>query len=198
MSRLVLIRHASTDEMNTVLCGRKLGIHLNQEGIRQARRIAGSLSQLSFMEILTSPLERAVETAECLASFAKCPVVHSPAFHECDFGEWTGLEFSSLELIPAWARFNSMRSLFAAPGGESLFDVQYRAVAAIRQLIQGSLELDRVVVTHADVIRAVLCFFLASPLDLHLRYSLHPASFTVVEVGEHAVRVAGINLPAIP
>jgi broad specificity phosphatase PhoE len=197
MSRLILIRHASTDEMNTVLCGRKPGVHLSQYGVFQAKQMGESIRKLRVAEIVTGPLERAVETAHHMAADVNCPVIISAAFDECDFGEWTGLPFSSLETVPGWIRFNSFRSLLSAPSGESLYDVQYRAIIGIRRFMQERSELDRIVVTHADVIRAVLCFFLASPLDLHLRYALNPASFTVLDVNEYGFQVTGINLPSI-
>ena len=197
MNRLFLVRHGSTDEMSIRLCGRTPGIHLNREGLKQAQKVAESLRMLKCSELLTSPMERAVETTVELSVAAACPVVHSAAFQECDFGKWTGLPFADLEKQPEWTRFNSLRSLLPAPGGESLFDVQYRAVSGIRQMLQEKPDQDHVVVTHADVIRSILCFFAASPLDLHLRYNIRPASLTVLEVSEHAVRIEGINLVSL-
>jgi broad specificity phosphatase PhoE len=99
--------------------------------------------------------------------------------------------------LPAWGRFNALRSLLAAPSGESLFDVQYRAVAGIRRLLEESSELDQIIVTHADVIRAVVCFFAGMPLDLHLRYTIRPASFTVLAVSEYAGRIEGVNFRSL-
>jgi broad specificity phosphatase PhoE len=107
--------------------------------------------------MISSPLERATQTAALLAADRDYPVVLSEAFHECNFGEWTGLSFATLEEIPEWRRFNSLRSLLAAPAGDSLFDVQYRAVAGIRRLIQLNPNSDQLILTHADVIRAVVC-----------------------------------------
>jgi broad specificity phosphatase PhoE len=50
------------------------------------------------------------------------------------------------------------------------------------------------IVTHADVIRAMLCFFIGTALDLHPRYTIQPASFSVPAVSEYAVRIEGVNL----
>jgi probable phosphoglycerate mutase len=194
MNRLVFMRHGATDEMGTMLCGRQPGIHLNEEGVTQAHEAAKSIRNLNLTQILTSPLERAAETARHLASLRNYPIVHSAAFHECDFGDWTGFSFSSLKELIEWKRFNSMRSLLAAPSGETLFDVQYRAISGIRQLLRDGAGTDHLIVTHADVIRAVVCFFTGTPLDLHLRYSVRPASFTVLEIDEWAMRIEGINL----
>jgi broad specificity phosphatase PhoE len=194
MNHLIFVRHGATDEMDRMLCGRRPGIQLNQEGVRQAKQAAQSLAGINISRIISSPLERAVETAQILASGAALPVVQSEAFQECDFGQWAGLSFPELDELAEWRRFNSLRSLVAAPSGESLFDVQYRAVGGMRRLIEENPNSDQIIVTHADVIRAVVCFFSGTPLDLHLRYTIRPASLSVLGVSEYSVRIEGVNI----
>ncbi|MGH9693124.1 MAG: histidine phosphatase family protein, partial [Bryobacteraceae bacterium] len=94
---------------------------------------------------------------------------------------------------PGWTTFNSLRSIRRAPGGESLRDVQYRAVTGVHEL-QAQLPSQTVaIVTHADVIRAVLTYLLGIPLDLYLRIDIDPASVSTFELGTEAPRVQGIN-----
>src|SRR6185503_7284780 len=192
MKRIILVRHGSTGLMKSVLCGRMSGVHLNGHGINEAETLAWRLAPgLRASVIFTSPMERAIETAVPLARFLRATIRVMPAFNECDFGDWTGLRFAALDSRRDWQVFNERRCTARAPLGESLFDVQCRAVAAVKELIETSEESDVVVFTHADVIRSALCFFTATPLQSYLRYSAEPASFRVLENRNRTLRLAG-------
>ncbi len=177
--------------MKRVLCGRMSGVHLNGRGISEAETLAWRLAPgLRASVIFTSPMERAIETAVPLARSLRADIRVMPAFNECDFGDWTGLSFAALESRRDWKAFNERRCTAKAPLGESLFDVQCRAVAAAKELIETSGESDVVVFTHADVIRSALCFFTATPLQSYLQYSAEPASLRVLENANGALKLA--------
>jgi broad specificity phosphatase PhoE len=177
--------------MKSVLCGRMRGVHLNGRGLNEAETLAWRLApSLQTSVIFTSPMERAIETAAPLARCLRVNLRVTPAFNECDFGDWTGLSFATLDSRRDWKDFNERRCIANAPLGESLFDVQCRAVTAVKDLIETSSEPDVVVFTHADVIRSALCFFTAMPLQSYLRYSAEPASFRVLENASGALRLA--------
>jgi probable phosphoglycerate mutase len=135
-------------------------------------------------------MERAIETAAPLAQLLRANVSTSEAFNECDFGDWTGLTFEALDLRPDWRTFNEQRCYARAPSGESLFDVQNRAVNAVKGLMERSQEPDSIVFTHADVIRSVICFFTGTPLDSYMQYPAHPASLTIFENSGGTLRLA--------
>jgi broad specificity phosphatase PhoE len=190
MKRLILSRHGSTDLMNRVLCGRKGGVHLNGRGLCEADNLARRLaSRLQASTIVTSPMERAIETAAPLAQLLRANMSISEAFNECDFGDWTGLTFEALDSRLDWRIFNEQRCCAKAPSGESLSDVQSRAVRAVNELLARSHEPDSIVFTHADVIRSVVCFFTGTPLSLYMRYSAEPASPTVFECADGTLRL---------
>ena len=177
--------------MKSVLCGRMSGVHLNGHGINEAANLATWLApRLRASVIFTSPMERAIETAAPLAQSVRANLRIVPAFNECEFGDWTGLSFAALDSRSDWKAFNERRCTAKAPLGESLFDVQCRAVAAMKDLIETSAGPDIVVFTHADVIRSALCFFTAMPLQSYLRYSVEPASLRVLENVNGALRLA--------
>jgi broad specificity phosphatase PhoE len=187
-----MVRHGSTGLMKTVLCGRMSGVHLNGQGINEAETLAWRLAPgLRASVIFASPMERAIETAAPLARSLRASIRVMPAFNECDFGDWTGLDFAALESRRDWKAFNERRCTAKAPLGESLFDVQCRAVAAAKDLIETCAESDIVVFTHADVIRSALCFFTAMPLQFYLRYSAEPASLRVLENRNGTLTLAG-------
>ncbi|MBV9538790.1 MAG: histidine phosphatase family protein [Acidisphaera sp.] len=193
---LHLIRHGHYDMLDRALSGRAAGHSLSPQGRAQAEALAGVLGQAPLVSILSSPLERARETAAPLARLRGIPVRVKPAFNEIDVGSWTGMTFEALASEPEWRRWNTLRSMGCPPGGETMQAVQARAVAAVQTFGDG--EGDIAVVTHADVIKALLTYFLGMPLDLHGRLEVAPASRSVVRLFENAVRVEAINLPPTP
>ena len=90
MTTFLLIRHATNDHVGKTICGRMAGVHLNQQGQQQANALAGRLRHLPLAAIYSSPLERAIETAEPIAKAMQLQVKPDGSFLELDFGQWTG------------------------------------------------------------------------------------------------------------
>jgi probable phosphomutase (TIGR03848 family) len=193
MITLLLVRHAMCDPVGRLLAGRAPGVHLNAEGRAQAERLAERLGGLELDGIYTSPLERALETAEPIARRTGCSVEPLAAFTELEFGAWTGCTLAELDGDPVWRRFNAQRSVARPPGGESMLEVQARAVAGLEALRRRHPDGRALVVSHGDVIRSVVAHLAGIPLDLFQRLEISPASVTVVELGEEQVLVRGVN-----
>ncbi|PWT82956.1 MAG: hypothetical protein C5B57_07835 [Blastocatellia bacterium] len=193
MIRFLLIRHALTDAVGRLFAGRLPGIHLNETGREQARRLAGGLESVQLTAIVSSPLERALETAAPIAVLHDLEVEVNAALTEIDIGEWTGREFKALDSTSEWQLYNRMRSLTTAPAGESLLDVQHRAMTAILAL-RGRFENGTIaVVSHGDVIRAILLHCLGMPIDCLDRFEVSPARISIVDLSEGSARVIQVN-----
>ncbi|HEX3350177.1 MAG TPA: histidine phosphatase family protein [Acetobacteraceae bacterium] len=191
---LHLIRHASYGMLGRGLAGRASGYSLSEQGRAEAEALAASLASCPIDVIVSSPLERARETAEPLARRLGIPVRIDPAFTEIDFGVWTGKSFDALRGDAEWRRWNVFRSMAAIPGGETMHAVQARGLAAVQALSEGEVA----IVTHSDVIKALLTHFLGMPLDLFPRIEIAPASRSQVRLFQDNVRVDAINLPLAP
>lgn len=193
MTTFHLIRHATNDYLGHAIAGRQPGVHLNDEGRRQASYMSDSLASASIHKILSSPLERCLETAAPLARCLGLEVEISDAFTELDFGEWTNKTEKWLGTNSAWHAWNSFRSGARMPNGEMMIEVQSRAVAEIHRLSRDFPGQTLALVTHGDVIRAVLAYFLGMPLDFILRLEISPASVSTLEFGEAGTRALTIN-----
>jgi broad specificity phosphatase PhoE len=188
MSRLYLVRHASHDRVHSVLCGRMPGIALSKEGREEARALARRLIGCKAEAILSSPRERAQETASIIAGELGLPVELAPDLDDIDFGEWTGRSFAELADDPLWATWNAARSMVRPPGGESMEEAGARALGLLRDLAGPS-----VVVSHCDVIRAVLLHILGLTIDSYDRIAVDPASLSTLDLWPCGGRVAGLN-----
>jgi len=193
---LLLIRHATNDWVGTErLAGWTPGIHLNEEGRRQAQALAERLAKQKIAAIYSSPLERTVETAEILAKPHGLPIRIRDGLGEVHFGDWTGQFVKELaekqadlwrmvQMIPSQARF---------PNGESLYEMQVRAVRELDAIVRAHPGQIVAVVSHADVIKACLAHYLGIHLDLFQRLVISPASLTVVQVFPMGVLVSCVN-----
>jgi broad specificity phosphatase PhoE len=197
MTRFLLIRHGSTALMSEVLCGRMPGVGLNAAGEKEATLLAEGLSGTKLDLLIASPQTRARETAAPIQNKRDGAVQIREAFDEVDFGAWTGRSFSELAQDPSWLRFNSLRSFERPPGGESLRDVQYRAMKGIDDLSREFRSGTIAIVTHADVIRAIVTLLLGIALDMFLRIRVDPASVTGFELGAGTPSILCINADGI-
>lgn len=179
-----------------MLAGRMPGVPLSDEGRAQVEALAAHFAGGAIDAVVASPIQRAQETAGPIASAVGLPVVTEPGFEEIDFGTWAGRRFAELDGDPAWARWNAARSVGACPGGETMHAAQSRALAAVDRLHTAWPEGTVVVVSHADVLKAVLAAMLGMSLDRLHRFRLDPASCSVVQVGHDWMRVDAINIQA--
>jgi probable phosphoglycerate mutase len=191
-STFILVRHGESEGVHDRLVGRSPGAALTERGRTQLRQTAAYLKDYKIDSYISSPQQRARETAEILAGSGLVSI--ETAFDECDFGGWTGARFAELAENPEWKVYNELRSLHCAPGGESIADVQHRAVQRILQIRSEIPDGARVcVVTHGDVIRLVLTYFAAAPLDSFVRLHIDTGSVSIVWLGDGLPLIRCVN-----
>jgi broad specificity phosphatase PhoE len=193
---ILLIRHAHTDALGHSLSGRKAGVPLSDAGRTAADSLGRALACCPLAAIYTSPLERAVQTAEAIARYQNVPMRQTSELLEIDFGGWTGRTFVDLEHDPAWQRFNARRSTARIPDGEILADVQARIVAAVSRLGARHPGKTIALVSHADVLRFALLHYAGATLDDYARFEVAPASVTALSLTAERTRVVFVNRQA--
>ncbi len=178
---VLLVRHGVTATTGKVLPGRTSGLHLSEEGRRQAEATAARIKDLpKVAAVYASPLERAQETAEPIAAARKLKLRLEPGLLECDFGGWTGKRLASLAKKKEWAVVQNRPSSFRFPDGESLREMQGRMTETLDQLARRHAGRTIVVVSHADPIKAVVVEAMGAHLDSYQRIVISPCSITVV------------------
>jgi broad specificity phosphatase PhoE len=192
LTRFLLVRHAATASHDTVLAGRG-NIGLSRQGHSAAAILANSVALWKPEVIYSSPQERAVQTAGILARGSAAKVVVRNNLAEVNFGDWTGLEFSQLDSLESWRRFNSFRSGAHVPNGESMLEVQHRIIQELEHYRQWHAYSTVAVVSHADVLRPAIGYWLGIPFDLLQRIEVAPASLTVLEISDYDVRLKLLN-----
>jgi probable phosphoglycerate mutase len=194
MTTFLFVRHGVTDHTGHKLSGWMEGIHLNEEGRRQAGAVADALAEVEFKAIYSSPIERCYETAEVIAErHPKVEIVTERDLGEVGYGKWTNRTLKSLMKTKLWEVVQRRPSAVTFPDGESFRSVQYRAVNAIEE-IRGKHRRGAVCcVTHGDVIKLVLAHYLGVHIDLFQRIVTAPAGISAVSVGDGDPRVWSLN-----
>jgi probable phosphomutase (TIGR03848 family) len=193
MTKILLIRHATNDTVGIRLSGRKPGVHLNEEGRRQAQKLAARFEGMKISAVYSSPLERAVETAEPVSKILNLETIICEDFLEINFGEWTFKTFKELDELSQFQQFNSFRSFTRVPGGESMPEAQMRMIAGIEKLCNRHPNETVAIVSHADMIKAAVAYYTGTHLDLFHRVEISPASVSIIEIGYGTAVVRLVN-----
>lgn len=183
MPTVLFIRHGRT-QANTdgVLAGWTPGVVLDETGRGQAEALAARLAPVPLTAVVSSPLERTVETMDIALAGRDLPRHLDDRLGECRYGAWTGQSLKALAKDPLWGAVQSHPSSVVFPEGESMADMQHRAVAAVRDW-NDRLGADAVyaVVSHGDVIKACLADALGTHLDQFQRILVDPCSVSIVQ-----------------
>lgn len=191
---VLLVRHGQTPTTGTMVPGRASGLHLSDDGRRQADAIAKRIAELpQVAAVYTSPLERARETAEAIARARGLTPCLEPDLTECDPGEWTGAALKRLVKRPEWRVIQYHPSGFRFPGGESFSEMQVRIAAAVARLAERHRGDVIVAVSHAEPIKAAAAHALGLHLDLFQRIVIAPCSLTAVVLGGERPAVLAVN-----
>jgi len=180
---LILVRHGQTDwNVN----GRYMGWmdeDLNQEGVQQAERVAQRLDQWPISAVFSSPLKRAVRTAEIVARPHSVAVEVIEELGEMRLGGWEGMFAGDIaaKYPELWQTWRTNPGDFRMPGGESLGEVRERAVRAFGRITDRSEGKMVLAVTHDAVVRVLVAHCLGVVEDIYRRLEVGNASITVME-----------------
>jgi broad specificity phosphatase PhoE len=136
MTTILLIRHGDNESLSKYLPGHLTGIHLNEAGKTQALLVAESLKGIQITSIISSPLERAVETATPLAEKLNRTVDIQNGFIEMNTGSWTGKNFTEIKEDPVWKKLREDPENHTFPDGETFADAQSRLWDALKTTIE--------------------------------------------------------------
>ena len=196
MTTVVLVRHGLTAMTGPVLAGWTPGLHLDERGVVQAAAVAARLRPVPFDAVVSSPLDRCLDTAGAVLEGLALELQVDDRLGECRYGDWTGRPLKELAKDPLWKVVQAHPSavVFPGPEGEALRDTQVRAVAAVRDW-NARLGPDAtwLACSHGDVIKAVVADAMGLHLDQFQRILIDPCSVTVIRYTELRPFVVRVN-----
>lgn len=197
MPTILLIRHAENEYVaKGRLAGRLPNIHLNENGRKQAATLAQTLSRAPLKAIYTSPLERCLETANPIAKALGLEILPREGLLEIDFGDWQDRTLKQLRRRKLWKVVQGNPARMQFPKGETFANAQLRVVAELEAICKNHQPKDLIAcVSHADIIRLAVAYYIGTPLDLFQRIAVNPASISALHLGEFGARVLNVNYP---
>ncbi len=195
MTRVFLVRHGQTEWNRVERFRGRAPINLNEVGIKQAEATAERLAQWSITAIFSSPLPRALTTAQILARRLGLEVKLSPELIDIDFGEWEGLSPAE-----AATKYSSLYQLWLEsphlvvfPGGESLAQVRERASAYVDNLITNYREKTIALVSHRVVCQVLVLHFLGLDNSCFWKITQDVSCINLFEISDNGPVILFVN-----
>lgn len=193
---ILLVRHGQT-VWNTKgrYMGWTLDVGLSDTGEWQARRLSERLRGEEIDAVYSSPLKRAADTAEIVAEPHGLNVQVIEGFGEMRLGEWEGqyMQDVAARFPDLWRQWRKDPTGISMPGGESLDQVQARAVSAMDGVIAEHEGGQALIVTHEVVVRLLIAYCLNVSTSIYRRLEVSNASLTVVRKLGKYLRVRTLN-----
>lgn len=161
MAEIIIIRHGETAlNVSSTFRGR-LDVPLNDNGIRQAELLSGYMSQWKIDVVYSSPLKRAFQTAEIVATPHNLNVEAVQGFNDLSFGKWERLtrEEVAVKFNDSYLDWLERPERVQMPGGENLADVRRRALASLNEILAKTTGV-LVLVSHRVVNKVLICALL--------------------------------------
>lgn len=195
MPIVLLIRHGENEYVKKGrLAGRLPGVNLNKDGRKQAKVLAESLVGIPISAVYSSPLERCMGTAKPIAEALGLRLVSRPGLIEIDFGDWQDKKLKGLQRHKLWRVVQGAPSRMRFPNGESFAEAQHRVCQELDALVVQHDPKDVLVcVSHSDVIKLAVAYFIGLPLDLFQRLYIAPASITALNFDEAGNHLLALN-----
>lgn len=161
MTEIILARHGETEWNVAEVFRGQIDIDLNETGVKQAELLSGYLSTSAIAAVYSSPLKRALKTAEIIAQPHKLKVNVDPDLIDFNFGKWQGLSHQEVkekyrDLYATWITHPEQVRM---PDGEALEDVSKRVIRVRNKVIEnhrGTV----VIVGHRVVNKVMICTLL--------------------------------------
>lgn len=196
-TRILLVRHGETEWNRTFRFQGRSDLPLNETGTRQAEALAFTLRDEPIQAIYSSPLVRALETARIIGAFHEdAPIFQEENLMEMDLGDFDGMDARQ------WAKQHSdfrkrwmeTPAQVQMPNGESLPQVQARAVRALKRITQSHPQgITLLVCSHNFVILTILCYAMSISLDRFREVKHETAALSVLHVEGDRLSVEMVN-----
>lgn len=195
MPVLLLIRHGENNfTRKHKLAGQLPDVHLNERGHQQAQALADALKDTGLKAVYSSPLERAIETAEPIAAARGVEIQIEPGLIETNVGKWQGRTLKALNLNKHWKVIQRAPSRARFPEGETFYECQARIAGALDGILRKHRPRDMIAcVFHADPIKLAVAHYIGLPLDQFQRLACDTGSVSVLFVGEMGANLIKLN-----
>lgn len=194
---IIFLRHGQAENnIKRLLAGRTPGVNLTPKGIDQAERIAQFLKPFNISTIYTSPIERAVKTAEIVAKHNSLDYKLDERLIELDMGKFTGMEYDTIfeKHGNVFFKFYDGELEIAHNGVETFAQVKNRVLSMLDHVLNVHNDENVLLVTHMDPIKAAISTIMNLDANSLFELIIENASITVIKEHERKLSLSAINV----
>jgi probable phosphomutase (TIGR03848 family) len=198
VSRIFLLRHAHSVANDAgILAGQLPGVSLSEKGREQAKGLVDRIGAVNFASVRVSPMQRCQETIDpwLQSNFGSGigDYLLDDQIIEMDYGKWSGKKLSKLSKEKLWSKIQNSPSKVTFPEGEKFTSMQKRAIQSLDSVAQEKKSSNHLLVSHGDVIKAMIAHLLKMKLDNFQSLIVDPASITVIDFDGESARLIAYN-----
>jgi len=195
MYTLLLVRHGETELKSSERYWGHTDVKLSKLGIQQAERLRDALAKERIDIAYSSNLQRALVTAEIIASKHGAEIIKCPELREISFGELEGLTFSEIaqrypEVTKSW---REGKVEFKYPGGESMGSLIRRVATFPQRLSNLEPEQTALIVAHSGSLRMLMCNLLGMEPQRWWQFRLDFTSLSILETNSRGAILMSLN-----
>jgi broad specificity phosphatase PhoE len=189
LKTFLLVRHGTTEWVDNNILHGITNIPLNENGLRQAGKVAEALKSVPASHLYSSSLTRCMQTAQAIAARVNLEIIPMDGLKELDFGWLEGkplIDQHTLEKNPVVRFIDRFRFILVRMiSGESIQHLRRRVLAAWQQILDENKDEISIVVAHSAVFNNILIHHFGRnfPKGMHY-YSIHPCAITEIEIND--------------
>jgi len=194
MTTFLVLRHAhSVANKAGILAGQLEGIGLSKDGIAQVNKLTSSFENLKIDRIISSPMQRCLETVEGIARSKRKRISIDKRLIEMNYGSWSGKKLSKLSRMKEWKVIQTKPSAFRFPQGESFKELEERIESLLKDLSRKYPKETILIITHGDIVKIAASLTVGSGLDNFQKFAVDPCSLTTLSWGSKARMLLTFN-----
>jgi broad specificity phosphatase PhoE len=194
MTTFLLLRHAhSVANKAGILAGQLEGIGLSKDGIAQVKKLTSSFENLKIDRIISSPMQRCLETVEGIARSKRKRISIDERLIEMNYGSWSGKKLSKLSRMKEWKVIQTKPSAFRFPQGESFKVLEERIESLLKDLSRKYPKETILIITHGDIVKIAASLTVGSGLNNFQKFAVDPCSLTTLSWGSKARMLLTFN-----
>jgi len=194
MTTFLLLRHAhSVANKAGILAGQLEGIGLSKDGIAQVNKLASSFENLKIDRVISSPMQRCLETVEGIARSKRKRISIDERLIEMNYGSWSGKKLSKLSRMKEWKVIQTKPSAFRFPQGESFKELEERIESLLKDLSRKYPKETILIITHGDIVKIAASLTVGSGLNNFQKFAVDPCSLTTLSWGSKARMLLTFN-----
>ncbi len=196
MGSIIFLRHGQAkNNIDRVLAGRTEGVPLTEKGIKQAKTIAKFLKPMKISTVYTSPIERALNTAEIVAKHNSVDYKIDERLIELDMGKFTGIPYDEIfkKHGNVFLKFYEGQIEIAHNGVETFSEVNKRVQSIVDHVLKEHHDENVVLVTHMDPIKSILATIMDLKPQSLFELIIANASLTIFREEGGKLSIKAIN-----